>query len=129
MEGKHLIRFRLTDKEYETFKAQVKQSGLSQNTFLRKLIRGCKLSQRPCEHHAELLNKMSDLSNAAQWALRRMSESDVIEQAPSRICPVLAPVRRIRAMVVNIIDKRNNLLPVGHVFCHAGGYDLAHLCL
>ncbi|MEG1884209.1 MAG: hypothetical protein RR224_10895 [Clostridia bacterium] len=81
MEEKHLIRFRLTDKEYEVFKAQVEQSGLSQNTFLRKLVRGCKISQRPCEHHAELLNKMTDLSNAAQWTLRRMSENDAIEQS------------------------------------------------
>lgn len=44
---------------------QVKRSGLNREEFLRSLILGAQLQTKPCEHHAELLRKISGLCNNA----------------------------------------------------------------
>lgn len=45
--------------------AQVKESGLPREEFLRTLIMGAELRAKPCEHHADLLHKAAGLCNNA----------------------------------------------------------------
>jgi hypothetical protein len=75
---KHLIRLRLSDSEYGLFLHKVEESGLSQSAFMRRLINGATLVQRPCEHHGELLSRLSDISNGMGEILRRAQASDTV---------------------------------------------------
>lgn len=54
------------------------RSGLSLQSFCRKALLDKPIAERPCEHHAELLEKMSVLSNDAQEILKRLTEQGVL---------------------------------------------------
>lgn len=50
------------------------RSGLTLQSYCRKALLDKPIAERPCEHHAELLEKMSSLSNDAHEILNRLKE-------------------------------------------------------
>ena len=54
------------------------RSGLSLQSYCRKALLDKPIAERPCEHHAELLNKLSTLSNDAQEILKRLTEQGAL---------------------------------------------------
>lgn len=56
------------------------RSGLSLQSYCRKALLDKPIAQRPCEHHAELLDKLSCLSNDTHEILKRLTEQDVLNQ-------------------------------------------------
>ena len=56
---KHVVSFHLSAKELRHLEIQVALSGLNREEFMRTLIMGAELRARPCEHHADLLRKIS----------------------------------------------------------------------
>ena len=53
-------------------------TGLSLQSYCRKALLDRPIAQRPCEHHAELLDKLSALSNNAQEVLNRLTEQGAL---------------------------------------------------
>ena len=66
----HIIPLHLNKKELAHLEAQVKTSGLPREEFLRSLILGAQLREKPCPHHPELLRKISGLCNNANQLAR-----------------------------------------------------------
>ncbi|GEM_PF-1535556 len=56
------------------------RSGLSLQCYCRKALLDKPIAERPCEHHAELLEKMSVLSNDAQEILKRLTEQGALTE-------------------------------------------------
>ncbi len=54
------------------------RSGLSLQCYCRKALLDKPIAERPCEHHAELLEKMSALANDAQEILKRLTEQGAL---------------------------------------------------
>lgn len=52
------IVFRLTKAEAEALNHKVKQSGLNRETFIRKVLEGYTLKEKPDERFYEVLNEM-----------------------------------------------------------------------
>lgn len=67
---KHVVSFHLSAKELRHLETQTALSGLNREEFLRTLIMGAELRERPCEHHADLLRKISGLCNNANQLAR-----------------------------------------------------------
>ena len=66
----HVIPVRLNAKELRFLEEQVEKSGLSREEYIRSIVMGGEVRARPCEHHTELLRKISGLcNNANQLAL------------------------------------------------------------
>lgn len=65
-----IVFLRLSPKELEHLKTQVKRSGLSREQYLRGLILECDIRARPCTHHADLLHKVAGLCNNANQLAR-----------------------------------------------------------
>ena len=61
----HVIPVRLNTKELRFLEEQVEKSGLSREEYIRSLVMGGEVRARPCEHHTELLRKVSGLCNNA----------------------------------------------------------------
>ena len=61
----HVIPVRFNAKELRFLEEQVEKSGLSREEYIRSLVMGGEVRARPCEHHAELLRKISGLCNNA----------------------------------------------------------------
>ena len=61
----HVIPVRLNAKELRYLEDQVKKSGFSREEYLRTLIMGAEVHAKPCEHHGDLLRKISGLCNNA----------------------------------------------------------------
>lgn len=61
----HVIPIRLNTKELKHLETQVEISGLSREEYLRVLLMGAEVRQRPCTHHADLLRKVAGLCNNA----------------------------------------------------------------
>ena len=61
----HVIPVRLNTKELRFLEEQVEKSGLSREEYIRSLVMGGEVRARPCEHHTELLRKISGLCNNA----------------------------------------------------------------
>ena len=61
----HVIPVRLNTKELRFLEEQVEKSGLSREEYIRSIVMGGEVRARPCEHHAELLRKISGLCNNA----------------------------------------------------------------
>lgn len=61
----HVIPVRLNAKELRFLEEQVEKSGLSREEYIRSIVMGGEVRARPCEHHAELLRKISGLCNNA----------------------------------------------------------------
>lgn len=59
----HVIPVRLNAKELRYLEEQVKKSGFSREEYLRTLIMGAEVHAKPCEHHGDLLRKISGLCN------------------------------------------------------------------
>ena len=59
----HVIPVRLNTKELRFLEEQVEKSGLSREEYIRSIVMGGEVRARPCEHHAELLRKISGLCN------------------------------------------------------------------
>ena len=55
----HVIPVRLNAKELRFLEEQVEKSGLSREEYIRSLVMGGEVRARPCEHHTELLRKIS----------------------------------------------------------------------
>ena len=66
----HVIPVHLNAGELSHLNAQVKLSGLNREEFLRSLILGAQLREKPCPHHPELLRKISGLCNNANQLAR-----------------------------------------------------------
>lgn len=64
--------------EMDKVMEQHDRSGLSLQSYCRKALLDKPIAQRPCEHHAELLEKMSALSNGAQEILKRLVEQGTL---------------------------------------------------
>ncbi len=56
------------------------RSGLSLQSYCRKALLDKPIAQRPCEHHAELLEKMSAFANDAQEILMRLTEQGALSK-------------------------------------------------
>lgn len=54
------------------------RSGLTLQSYCRKALLDKPISERPCEHHAELLKKMSAFSNDAHEILNRLTEQGAL---------------------------------------------------
>ena len=61
----HVIPVRLNTKELRFLEEQVEKSGLSREEYIRSIVMGGEVRARPCEHHTELLRKVSGLCNNA----------------------------------------------------------------
>ena len=61
----HVIPVRLNAKELRFLEEQVEKSGLSREEYIRSIVMGGEVRERPCEHHTELLRKISGLCNNA----------------------------------------------------------------
>ena len=61
----HVIPVRLNAKELRFLEEQVEKRGLSREEYIRSIVMGGEVRARPCEHHAELLRKISGLCNNA----------------------------------------------------------------
>ena len=61
----HVIPVRLNTKELRFLEEQVEKSGLSREEYIRSIVMGGEVRARPCEHHTELLRKISGLCNNA----------------------------------------------------------------
>ena len=61
----HVIPVRLNAKELRFLEEQVEKSGLPREEYIRSLVMGGEVRARPCEHHTELLRKISGLCNNA----------------------------------------------------------------
>ncbi len=59
----HVIPVRLNTKELRFLEEQVEKSGLSRENTSVPLSWAAKVRARPCEHHTELLRKISGLCN------------------------------------------------------------------
>lgn len=93
---KHLIRLRLNQAEHDQFIKLVEESGLSQSAFMRQLINGATLVQRPCEHHGELLSSLSDISNIVGEILRcSQAEETLTAQDAAKLQTLLSDTWRI----------------------------------
>ena len=66
----HVIPVRLNTKELRFLEEQVEKSGLSREEYIRSLVMGGEVRARPCEHHTELLRKISGLCNNANQLAR-----------------------------------------------------------
>lgn len=55
-------------------------SGLSLQSYCRKALLDKPIAQRPCEHHAELLDRLSAFSNDAQEILKRLTEQGALTE-------------------------------------------------
>ena len=93
---KYLIRLRLDQSEHERFLKKVGESGLSQSAFMRRLINGATLVQRPCEHHGELLSVLSDISNGVGEILRRSQAGEPLSaQDAARLQTLISDAWRV----------------------------------
>ena len=54
------------------------RSGLSLQSYCRKALLEKPIAERPCAHHAELLQRMSALANNAQEILKRLTEQGAL---------------------------------------------------
>ena len=54
-----MIPVRLNAKELRFLEEQVEKSGLSREEYIRSIVMGGEVRARPCEHHTELLRKIS----------------------------------------------------------------------
>ena len=59
----HVIPVRLNTKELRFLEEQVEKSGLSREEYIRSIVMGGEVRASPCEHHTELLRKISGLCN------------------------------------------------------------------
>ena len=66
----HVIPVRLNAKELRFLEEQVEKSGLSREEYIRSIVMGGEVRARPCEHHTELLRKISGLCNNANQLAR-----------------------------------------------------------
>ena len=65
---------RLNDQEYAKYLSQVKKAGLSQETFLRKLISGCQIKEMPpLEYYMLIQELMRTGNNLNQIAVKAHS--------------------------------------------------------
>ena len=76
----HIIPLHLNKKELAHLEAQVKESGLPREEFLRTLIMGAELRAKPCEHHADLLHKAAGLCNNANQLARIANTYGEVDQ-------------------------------------------------
>lgn len=56
------------------------QTGLSLQSYCRKALLDKPIAERPCKHHAELLEKMSAFANDAQEILMRLTKQGTLSQ-------------------------------------------------
>lgn len=56
--------FRLTKKEAQDFNKKVKKSGLSRESFIRAMIAGYQLHEKPDEEFYQVMRQMSALGNS-----------------------------------------------------------------
>lgn len=83
-DSRKLVRLRLNEEEHAAFMKKVNASGLSQSAYMRKLLNGKEVFARPCEHHAELLSTLTNISNDVGELVRHshqrgLSERDISE--------------------------------------------------
>ena len=71
----HVIPVRLNTKELRFLEEQVEKSGLSREEYIRSIVMGGEVRARPCEHHTELLRKVSGLCNNANQLARRANST------------------------------------------------------
>lgn len=57
------ILFRLTDEEAEQLYALVKKSGRSKEAFLREMVRGYRLCEKPDPEFYQMMREMSAIGN------------------------------------------------------------------
>ena len=57
----HDVKIRMNDKEYDRFKKKVKKTGLSQQAFLKKLIDGAEIKERPGIRFFEILTGLQSI--------------------------------------------------------------------
>ena len=76
----HVIPVRLNAKELRFLEEQVEKSGLSREEYIRSLVMGGEVRARPCEHHTELLRKISGLCNNANQLAHRANSTGVAGQ-------------------------------------------------
>ena len=76
----HVIPVRLNTKELRFLEEQVEKSGLSREEYIRSLVMGGEVRARPCEHHTELLRKISGLCNNANQLAHRANSTGVAGQ-------------------------------------------------
>ena len=83
----HVIPVRLNAKELRFLEEQVEKSGLSREEYIRSIVMGGEVRARPCEHHAELLRKISGLcNNANQLAhvAKKSQKNDAQQKHPAK---------------------------------------------
>ena len=76
----HVIPVRLNAKELRFLEEQVEKSGLSREEYIRSIVMGGEVRARPCEHHTELLRKISGLCNNANQLAHRANSTGTAGQ-------------------------------------------------
>ena len=96
----HVLVVYLGDNELDDLRKRINQSGLSFQAYARKSMLDKKIAERPCEHHAELLSTLSDISNGVGVILRRVgSDSPLTERD-------IAELRKLITDTWHIVSER-----------------------
>ena len=59
----HQILFRLDDKEYQSLLKKVEKSGLSREVFLRRMLAGFEIKERPSEDFFKIIKQLDQINN------------------------------------------------------------------
>ena len=73
------IRFWLNDLEFKKLQKQVEQSGLTQEAFLRKLLKGDHIRPNPPEAYYDIVASAADYICYTEHILGQLFESDTID--------------------------------------------------
>ncbi len=62
-ERKHTLMLYLSDKEYEHLERNLKKTGISKSSFIRKLILGIEIRPRPPDEYLRLIREVNAIGN------------------------------------------------------------------
>ena len=65
------ILFRLTEEEAEHLNELVRKSGRSKEAFLREMVRGYQLCEKPDPEFYKMMRELSDVYKRQDWKLPR----------------------------------------------------------
>lgn len=73
------ILFRLTDEEAEQLYALVKKSGRSKEAFLREMVRGYRLCEKPDPEFYQMMRELSAIGNRINQLAAKANALDFID--------------------------------------------------
>ena len=102
----HVIPVRLNAKELRFLEEQVEKSGLSREEYIRSIVMGGEVRARPCEHHTELLRKISGLCNNAIHRSDKLLQLTLAQNA-EKVAEMLQKVHCDNCSVIQYNDENS----------------------